>query len=155
MSDPTAAFQTGTTPSTPPATGTAEFNAAVLQATLNTRKVQAIVALAWSGPQIDAFSVSLGLGEKPENVEALQGALALAAGAESCRVGRIPGKLLLEIPKPVDQRKPLLAGRLETLAPATCTSVCLGITTGGTPVWADLADERFAHIILGLSLIHI
>lgn len=144
-----AEFQTGTPPTTPSSAGAAEFTAGLLQATLSTRRVQALVALAWSGPQIDAYSVSLGLGEKPENVEALAGALALAAGAESCRVGRIPGKLLLEIPKPADQRRPLLASRLEALAPATSTSVCLGITTGGTPVWVDLADERYAHIILG------
>lgn len=142
-------FNTGTPATTPPTVGAAEFTAGILQALLTTRRVQAIVALSWSGPQIDAYSVSLGLGEKPENVEALQGALALAAGAESCRVGRIPGKMLLEIPKPADQRKPLLAGRLETLAPATATSVCLGITTGGVPIWIDLADERFAHVILG------
>lgn len=149
MSDQPADFHTGTPPTTPSAAGAAEFTAGILQALLNTRRVQAIVALAWSGPQIDAYSVSLGLGEKPENVEALAGALALAAGAESCRLGRIPGKLLLEIPKAPADRKPLLASRLEALAPATATSICLGITTGGTPVWADLADERFAHIILG------
>lgn len=148
MSDP-ADFNTGTPPTTPPAPGAAEFVAGILQATLNTRKVQGIVTLAWSGPQIDAYYISLGLGEKPENVEVLSGALALAAGAESCRIGRAAGKLLLEVPKAPDQRKPLLAGRLETLAPATSTSVCLGITTGGTPVWADLAEERFAHIIWG------
>lgn len=142
-------FQTGTPPTTPPAAGAAEFVAGLLQASLTTRRVQAIVTLAWSGPQIDAYYVSLGLGEKPENVEALAGTLAMAAGAESCRIGRAAGKLLLEIPKPTDQRKPLLASRLESLAPATSTSICLGITTGGTPVWADLGDERFAHIIWG------
>lgn len=142
-------FMAGSPATSPPPIGTGEFTAGLLQATLSTRRVQAIVALSWSGPQIDSYSVSLGLGEKPEAVEALAGALALAAGAESCRVGRIPGKLLLEVPKPADQRKPLLASRLETLAPATATSVCLGITTGGVPIWIDLADERYAHIILG------
>ena len=148
MSD--ADFSTGSAPTTPPnEPGAAAFVAGLLQATLNTRRVSAIVAPAWSGPQIDTFVVSLGLGERPENVEALAGALALAAGAESCRIGRIPGKLLLEIPKPAADRKVLTASRLETLAPPTSTSVCLGITTGGAPVWVDLADERFAHIILG------
>lgn len=151
MSD--ADYLTGSAPTTPPTApneaGTAAFVAGLLQATLSTRRVQAIVTPAWSGPQIDTFFVSLGLGERPENVENLAGALALAAGAESCRIGRIPGKLLLEMPKPVADRRVLPASRLESLAPTTATSVCLGITTGGTPVWVDLADERFAHIVLG------
>lgn len=152
MSDPTHFTGTPATDPAPSAAslpGSGEFTAGLLQATLNTRRVQAIVSLAWSGPQLDAFAVSLGLGEKPENVENLAGALALAAGAESCRIARSAGRLLLEVPKPPNERKPLLAGRLETLAPSTSTSVCLGITTGGSPVWVDLADERFAHIILG------
>ena len=149
-------FYTGTPAAAPtgPASGaptqptSGEFTAALLQATLNTRKVQAIVALAWSGPQLDAFTVSLGLGEKPETIEALAGALALAADADSCRIARSAGKLLLEVPKPLADRKPLLASRLETLAPPTATAVCVGIATGGAPVWIDLADERFAHILL-------
>ncbi len=61
-----SAFYTGT-PATAAPTGAGEFNAALLQATLTTRKVQALVALAWSGPQFDAYSVSLGVGEKPDN----------------------------------------------------------------------------------------
>ena len=108
-----------------------------------------IVAPSWSGPQLDSFVVSLGLGESPERVEALAGALALAAGAESCRVARDGGRLLLELPKPEAQRKALRAGRLEALSPATNTAVCVGIATGGRPVWCDLADERNAHIVIG------
>lgn len=142
-------YYTGAPATAAPVPGSGEFNAALLQATLTSRKVQAIVALAWSGPQLDAYAVSLGLGERPENVEKLAGALALAAGAESCRIARSAGRLLLEVPKPPPERKPLLAGRLETLAPGASASVCLGITTGGSPVWVDLGDERFAHILLG------
>ena len=47
-------FYGGTPPTAQPAGMAAEFTAGILQATLNTRKVQAICALAWSGPQIDA-----------------------------------------------------------------------------------------------------
>jgi S-DNA-T family DNA segregation ATPase FtsK/SpoIIIE len=139
-------FQTGT-PGTRNADG--QFTVGLLQATLTARKVASIVALAWDGPQLRAFTVSLGLGEQPERVEQLAGALALAAGAESCRVARDAGRLLLEIPKPAAERKPLRAGRLDSLTPATPAAVCVGIATGGRPVWVDLADERNAHIVMG------
>ena len=65
-------FQTGT-PGTRNADG--QFTAGLLQATLTARKVASIVALAWDGPQLRAFTVSLGLGEQPERVEQLAGAL--------------------------------------------------------------------------------
>lgn len=145
----TGDFVTGTPATTPSAAGGAAFTAGLLQATLTARKVAAIVAVAWSGPQLDAYTVSLGLGEQPEGVERLAGALALAAGAESCRVARDGGRLLLELPKPEAQRKPLRAGRLEAIQPATATAVCVGIATGGKPIWLDLADERNAHVVIG------
>jgi S-DNA-T family DNA segregation ATPase FtsK/SpoIIIE len=129
--------------------GTSDFTAGILQATLNTRKVQAICTLAWDGPQINAYTISLGLGERPESVEALAGALALAAGAESCRLARTGGRLLLELPKPQAERRPLRATRLDTLAPPTPTAVAVGIATGGSPVWLDLADERCSHLVIG------
>lgn len=133
----------------PSASQTADFTAGILQATLNTRKVQAIVALAWDGPQIAAYTISLGLGERPESVEGLAGALALAAGAKDCRLARAGGKLLLELPKPEGKRRPLRASRLDALAPATPTAVALGVATGGAPVWLDLADDRTAHLVIG------
>jgi len=139
----------GTTPRTMSAHADAEFIAGLLQATLTARKVTSIVALAWAGPQINAYTVSLGLGEQPERVEALAGALALAAGAESCRVARAEGKLLLELPKPLAERRPLHAHRLEALAAPTPTAVPLGVTTGGKALWCDLADERFCHLVIG------
>ncbi|MBM4461320.1 MAG: hypothetical protein FJ011_26775, partial [Chloroflexi bacterium] len=52
----------GTTPRTMSAHADAEFIAGLLQATLTARKVTSIVALAWAGPQINAYTVSLGLG---------------------------------------------------------------------------------------------
>jgi len=140
-------FQTGT-----PATragGDGQFTAGLLQATLTARKVASIVALSYDGPQLRGYSVSLGLGEQPERVEQLAGALALAAGVDSCRVARDGGKLLLELPKPDAERKPLRAGRLEALTPPTPTAVSLGIATGGRALWVDLADERAAHIVIG------
>jgi len=142
----TESFQTGT-----PATraGDGQFTAGLLQATLTARKVASIVALAWDGPQLRAYTVSLGLGEQPERIEALSGALALAAGAESCRVARDAGRLILEIPKPENERRPLRAGRLEGLVAPTATAVCVGIATGGQPTWVDLADERNVHLTIG------
>ena len=82
---PNTDFMTGSPPTTQPTTGGAEFTGALLQATLSTRKVAALVALAWDGPQTWAYTVSLGLGEDPEKVERLAGALALAAGSDHCR----------------------------------------------------------------------
>ena len=138
-------FQTGT-PATRAADG--QFVAAMIQATLTARKVASIVALAWDGPSLRTYTVSLSLGEQPERVEALAGALALAAGSESCRVARDAGRLLLEIPKPENERRPLRAARLEALTPPTATAVCIGIATGGRPIWLDLAESN-AHCVIG------
>lgn len=140
----TAAASASTGPVTSP-----DLTTGILQATLNMRRVQAIVALAWDGPQITAYTISLGLGERPESVEQLQGALALAAGATSCRLARDNGRLLLELPKPEVDRRPLRANRLETLAPPNSTAVAVGVATGGTPVWVDLTDDRTAHLVIG------
>lgn len=131
------------------AEGDALFVAGLLGATLAARKIPAIVALAWDGPQWTVYAVSLGLGATPEQVEALAGALALAAGAESCRVGRQGGRLLLELAKPAGQRKVLRAERLEELTLPRPTAVPLGIAAGGMPVWLDLDDEGSAHTIIG------
>lgn len=59
-------FQTGT-PATAPSNGAsgAHFTAALLQATLSSCKVTAMVALLWEGPQVNCFACSLGLGEDP------------------------------------------------------------------------------------------
>jgi len=145
-------FQTGTPATTPPKDGDqgeANFTAALLQATLSARRVTAMVALLHDGPQVWAFAVSLGLGEDPRRVEALGPALALAAGADSARVAREGGKLIIEIPKPPDKRQVLRADRLEGLTPPSSWAVPLGLATGGRPVWFDLADERTCHVIIG------
>ena len=63
-----------------------EFIAALLQATLNARKIQAFVVHEWNGPQVSVFRCSLGLGEDPRGVERLSGALAQAAGAAEARI---------------------------------------------------------------------
>ena len=153
MSEPT--FYTGTPateatpPTQPPPPGTPAFVAGLLQATCSIRKVQAIIAPAWDGPQIMAFTASLPMGERPEAIEALDGALAMAAGADNCRIARTGGRLLIELPKPPAERKPLKALRLEHIAPPTSTAVCAGIATGGAPVWIDIADERTAHLLIG------
>lgn len=125
------------------------FVAGLLGATLAARKVPAIVALAWDGPQWTVYSVSLGLGAAPEQVEALAGALALAAGAESCRVARDGGRLLLELAKPLAQRQTLRAARLEGLTAPRATAVPLGVGSSGQAVWLDLADEGSSHVVIG------
>jgi DNA segregation ATPase FtsK/SpoIIIE, S-DNA-T family len=107
-----------------------------------------MVALLWEGPQVNCFACSLGLGEDPARVERLTGALALAAGADSARVSRDAGRLVIEIPKPPAERKPLRARRLEGLAPPTSTAVALGITTGGRVAWLDLADANSPHLLI-------
>ncbi len=149
MSDTQPDFMTGTPGTQSPERGSGEFTAALLQATLNAKKCAAIVALAWDGPQWAAFSVSLGLGEDPERVERLSGALALAAGAEWCRVSRRAGGLVIEIPKPAGERKALSAERLNTLKPPNPLAVAVGVSTGGKAVWLDLADERHCHVVIG------
>ena len=107
--------------------GTAHFTAALLQATLSARKVTAIVSLTWDGPQMWVYAASLGLGEDPEKVERLRGALALAAGADTCRIARDRGRLLIEIPKPEEDRAILRADRLDRLQAPHKMAVPLGI----------------------------
>lgn len=144
-------MMTGTPATTPPGggpEGAAHFTAALLQATLNARKVAAMVSLLWEGPQVNCFACSLGLGEDPRNVERLAPALALAAGADSARVARDAGRLIIELPKPAAERKPLRAARLETFPPAAPTAVALGLATGGRVVWLDLADSNSPHLLI-------
>jgi DNA segregation ATPase FtsK/SpoIIIE, S-DNA-T family len=147
-----AEYNTGTPATDAPAgggdLGAANFTAALLQATLSACKVTAMVAPLWAGPQLLTFACSLGLGEDPQRVERLTGALALAAGAETARVARDAGKLIIEIPRPLADRKPLKAGRLDKLTPPTATAVALGVTTGGRVAWLDLADSRTPHVLI-------
>jgi DNA segregation ATPase FtsK/SpoIIIE, S-DNA-T family len=142
-----AAFH-GSTPAGNPE-GNEHPIAAILQETLNQRRIKAIVALAWNGPQLWAFSCSLGFGVAPERVERMAGALALAAGAESCRVARIPGKVLIEIPKPPQLRKTLSPERMDALTPRNSASVAVGVATGGKAVWLDLSDPNACHVAIG------
>jgi len=126
-----------------------DFTAGLLQATLGTAGIQAIVAPAFDGPQVQSYTVSLGLGVKPEKVEGMAGALALAAGASMCRVCRAEGKLVVEVPKPEGERKVLMARRLMGLKAPTAWHVPMGLGTMGQVVWLDLTDDRTAHLVLG------
>jgi len=143
-------MMTGTPATTPPggAEGQAHFTAALLQASLNARKVAAMVSLAWDGPQVWAFACSLGLGEDPKRVETLGGALALAAGADSCRIARDAGRLIVEIPKPPGDRKALRAKRLEELPPPSATAVAIGLAVGGRAQWLDISDPNTPHLLI-------
>lgn len=142
-----AAFFGGTPAGNPE--GNEHLIAAMLQQTLNQRRIQAIVALAWNGPQLWAFSCSLGFGVAPERVERMAGALALAAGADNCRVARTPGKVLIEIPKPPQLRKTLAPERMDALTPRNSASVAVGVATGGKAVWLDLSDPNACHVAIG------
>jgi DNA segregation ATPase FtsK/SpoIIIE, S-DNA-T family len=75
--------------------------------------------------------------------------LAVAAGADSCRIARAGGKLVIEIPKPPAERKPLNAARLDQLEAPGPMAVPIGITTGGAIAWLDLADPNSCHVIIG------
>ena len=127
----------------------AEFVAALLQATLNARKIQAIVAHQWDGPQVQVFRCSLGLGEDPKGVERLSGALAQAAGAAEARVSRGQGCLWIEIPKPEAERQVLEPSRLARLKAATPLHVPLGVGVHGQAVWYTMDDPRTAHLVIG------
>jgi len=109
-----------------------------------------IVTPRWSGPQIDVFTCLLAHGVRVELFEGMAATLGVAAGvSEACRISRVDGALLLEIPKPERLRLPLRAERLEAIAPPAPTAAPLGLTTGGKLLWLDLADERQAHILIG------
>jgi len=126
-----------------------QFTAGLLQAALATRNVEAIVSPVFDGPQLQTYAINLALGVKPEIVEGLAGALAITAGAGSCRVARDQGRLLVEIPKPPKDRKILTANRLLRIKNESTWCVPLGVGTTGQVVWYDLADERMCHVLLG------
>lgn len=149
MSD--ANFMAGTPPTQAPQQGSAIWAQGMMQETLNAKRIAAIVALAWDGPQWMAFNVVVGLGENPKRIVEMADALAFAAGAESCRIGRRPGGLVIEIPKPENERRNLGAERLDGLTPPAPLAVALGVGTGGKVVWLNMADERFCHVVLGGS----
>ena len=126
-----------------------EFIAALLQATLNARKIQAFVVHEWNGPQVSVFRCSLGLGEDPKGVERLSGALAQAAGAAEARISRGLGCLWIEIPKPEAERQVLQPSPLSKLKPPTPWHVSLGLGIQGKAVWFNLDDPRTAHLVIG------
>lgn len=126
-----------------------EFTAALLQATLTARRIDAIVSKVFDGPQIESYEVALGIGVEPERVERLAGALAMAAGVSSCRIARVNGRLLIEIPKPDPERQILRASKLLHLRAPTCWHVALGPSTLGAIVWYNLDDERTCHLAIG------
>jgi len=140
---------TGTPATTATPRTAGEFIAALLQATLNARKIQAIVAHQFDGPQVRVFRCSLGLGEDPRQVERLTGALAQAAGAADARVSRGQGCLWIEIPKPESERQILQPSRLARFKPPTPWHVPLGVGIHGQPVWFNLDDPRHAHLVIG------
>ena len=126
-----------------------EFLVALLQATLNARKIQAIVAHQWDGPQVRVFRCSLGLGEDPRQVERLAGALAQAAGAAEARISRGQDCLWIKIPKPGGERQILQPSRLARFKPPTPLHVPLGVGINGQAVWFNLDDPRHAHLVIG------
>jgi len=126
-----------------------DFTAGLMQSALMVRKIEAIVSPVFDGPQVTVFGVSLALGTKPEMVENLDGALAMAAGAKRCRIARDEGRLLVEIPKPPAERKVLTARRLLRVKPPSAWHVPVGIGMTGKVVWFNLADERMCHTVLG------
>lgn len=125
-----------------------QLAAMLLQQTLAAKRIVAAVALAHDGPQLWTFAAMLGLGEQPERLERMAGALALAVGAAECRVSRAAGKVLIEVPKPPELRGVLSASKLDRLEPPAPSAVVLGRSTTGEPVWLDLADDRSAHVLI-------
>jgi S-DNA-T family DNA segregation ATPase FtsK/SpoIIIE len=116
---------------------------------LSQRKVTAAVTPLFDGPQVQTYQVRLAIGEEPEKVERLAGALAMAAGADQCRVARAHGHLLVEVPKAESRRGILLSSRLAAVDRPTPLHVPLGVGSAGRVVWLDLADERLCHLVIG------
>ena len=126
-----------------------DVTATFLQATLTSRGVTAMVSPLFNGPQVQAFRVDLAVGVKPEQIERMSGALAIAAGADHCRVSRRRGCLMIEVPKPPENRKVLTAERLLKFEPDSSWKVPLGLDTRGEVLWFDLLSERNCHAVLG------
>jgi len=126
-----------------------QLAAMLLQQTLAAKRIVAAIGLAHDGPQLWTFGAMLGLGEQPERIERMAGALALAVGADTCRVARARGRVLIEVPKPPAARGILSATKLDRLKPPASSAVVLGYATTGEPVWLDLADDRSAHLVIG------
>ncbi len=126
-----------------------DVTASFMQAALSTRGINAIVSPLWNGPQLQTLQVSLAVGVRPERVERLSGALAMAAGVDHCRISRASGYLLIEIAKPPHERQVLRARRMLEHQPPSSWQVPIGVSTIGQIVWFDLSDERNCHAVLG------
>jgi S-DNA-T family DNA segregation ATPase FtsK/SpoIIIE len=126
-----------------------EVTASFMQATLNARAINAIVAPLWDGPQVRTFRISLAVGVKPEDVERLGGALSMAAGVSDCRICRSDGHLVLEVAKPAEERQVLMPQHLLRYKPNTPWKIPIGVNTSGRIVWFDLLDDRTCHAVLG------
>jgi S-DNA-T family DNA segregation ATPase FtsK/SpoIIIE len=126
-----------------------DVTAAFLQTTMNARGLKAVVSPLFDGPQVQAFRVDLAVGVRPEQVERIDGALAIAAGTDRCRISRQRGYLMIEAPKPPEDRQTLKAERLLTFNPGSFWKIPLGIDVRGKILWFDLTDERTCHAVIG------
>lgn len=123
--------------------------AELIQFTLEKRGVDSpIVAPLCDGPQVLTFQAILPAGARPNRVARLSDAIALATGTDTCRVSHSEGKLIIEVPKPKQERKILRPANIQ-VAPPTSWHVPLGAGMDGKAVWLDLQDPRSCHVLIG------
>jgi len=127
-----------------------EITAYNLWQVLQQRRIEgAVVTPLFDGPQIETYRIShFHARTKPEEIERLAGAFAMAAGAKSARVSRGEGCLYVEIPKPERERRPLHPAILEQGRPPTSWHVVLGVGVDGRAVWLDIAAAESPHLLV-------
>jgi S-DNA-T family DNA segregation ATPase FtsK/SpoIIIE len=127
-----------------------EITAYNLNQALWQRKIGgAVVTLLFDGPQIETYRIShFHARVKPEEIESLAGAFAMAAGVKSARVSRGQGCLYAEIPKPENTRRALHPATLERGRPPSTWHVPLGVGVDGRVVWLNIAAVESPHLLV-------
>jgi len=125
------------------------FYAGMISRALERNRLRPIVVPLWDGPQLRTFAIHLEVGVPAERVEKIASAIAIAAHSSFCRVVREQGRLVVEIPKAVEERRHLRPAEVECFSPATSWQVALGLSVVGEPAWYDLDDPNTAHLAIG------
>ncbi len=120
-----------------------------LQYVLDLKRIHALIKFEYDGPQLRVYRCAPRLDVAPERIERLAGTFAQAAYVTDCTVERSDnGTLLIELAKAEEERYVLPAPGLSELPAGRSSSVPIGLSAAGVPVWLDLADERHAHMLI-------
>jgi DNA segregation ATPase FtsK/SpoIIIE, S-DNA-T family len=120
-----------------------------LQYVLDLKRIHALVKFEYDGPQLRVYRCAPRLDVAPERIIRLAGTFAQAAYVTDCTVERSDnGTLLIELAKSEEERYVLAAPGLAELPAPRASAVPIGLSAAGLPLWLDLVDEHYAHLLI-------